>query len=94
MAHEYNTLPPYAEVIEKYDDFQGFFTYQFEELEYRQPEYENGAIYDLKIFWINKDNGLGYGIAQDWKNKKIINYKFGSQQSWREFIDFFASQQY
>lgn len=93
---KYNTLPEHATIIKNFNDFNDFFSFTIKEIESRQPKYNDGsnALYDLQIFWINKSKELGYGIARDWKNKKIISYKFGSEEEWNKFIKIFSLGQY
>lgn len=99
---EYNEMPEAAvKLTDKsrlsmlYGEMQDFFTYCTTEVESRQVFKEKGNIRSkmikLKIFWINKDKGLGYGIAQDWYEKKIEIYRFGSNENWRLFRNGFAA---
>ena len=37
-------------------------------------------LFNIRIFWINKEKGLGYGIAEDWKAGKIQVYRFGTSK--------------
>lgn len=93
--HEYNTMPEDLKIIENYKEYQDFFSYCIESQESRNPRYSEEFIdghFKLIIFWIKKEKGLGFGIAQDWKNKKIIFYKFGSEEKWNTFNINFASQ--
>lgn len=90
----YNEMPePAIRITDKsmigrlYDTMQDFFTYCWEETESRQPFYEKDNIYsgtfNLRIFWIRKEKGLGYGIAQDYKTKTIEIYRFGTAENWQ-----------
>lgn len=93
---KYNSLPEHATIIEDFNDFNDFFSFMIKEIESRQPKYTDGsnALYDLNIFWIIKEKELGYGMAKDWINKKIIFYKFGLEEDWDRFKHVFSLDQY
>lgn len=98
MGCEYNKFPEDAvEITGKYEEKIDFFIYCIEESESRQCSYSDNVIeglfiFDLRIFWINKKLGLGYGFSNDWKSKIIREYKFGSEENWKRFKSGFASQ--
>lgn len=91
----YNKLPADAVIISVYDDIAKFFIHCTEE-ESRSVMYNENVIteglYSLRIFWVNKEKGLGYGIADNWKEKSIVWYRFGSDDAWLTFNRGFAAQ--
>jgi hypothetical protein len=93
--NEYNSMPENAAEISKYDDLQRFFMYCLTE-ESREPNYDKNNFmlgsFKLKIFWVNKDRCLGFGIADDWKASEIKWYRFGSEENWRTFERGFGAQ--
>lgn len=92
---DFNKLPADAVIISSYDDIAGFFIHCMEE-ESRQVMYDEkvitGGLFSLRIFWVNKEKGLGYGIANNWKEKSIDWYRFGSDDAWLTFKRGFAAQ--
>lgn len=52
------------------------------------------GVFSLNIFWIDKENGVGYGVADDWKNNTVQWYKFGSDESWLKFRNRVADAQF
>ena len=85
MVLDYNKMPePAVRLTDEklinqiYDAMIDFFTFCILEHESRQVFYEKDNIYsgtfNIRIFWINKEKGLGYGIAEDWKAGKIQVY--------------------
>jgi hypothetical protein len=94
--NKYNQLPEDTKIISEYNEYQDFFTYCIENAESRQPQYNSDnhmeGHFNLRIFWIKEEKGLGYGIAKDWKNEKIVFYRFGSEDNWNRFKNGFASQ--
>lgn len=95
--HEYNSMPDYAEEISYTSkDFDDFFTFQIEKEEYRQVIFSTngftGNYLDLMIFWINKNQGLGYGFMNNRQENTVISYRFGSDEEWHNFKVKFALQ--
>jgi hypothetical protein len=91
---EYNEMPKNAMLINNYEDWQDYFTF-CKTTESRQPFYNDNFMegsFNLMVYWITKEMGLGYGIAKDWKKKIIKFYKFGSEENWNKFKNDFASQ--
>jgi hypothetical protein len=93
--NEYNMMPKDAVKVSSYEDLQDFFTYCHTE-ESRQPQYDENNFmagsFDLRVFWIDKDLNLGFGVAADWKAKETNWYRFGSDENWIKFKCGFASQ--
>lgn len=98
----YNEMPEPAirltgtkEISRLYDAMQDFFTYCWQEVESRQVFYEKDNIYsgtfNLRIFWIDKEKELGYGIAQDCKEQAIQIYRFGTAENWQMLRNAFAA---
>ena len=103
MVLDYNKMPePAVRLTDEklinqiYDAMIDFFTFCILEHESRQVFYEKDNIYsgtfNIRIFWINKEKGLGYGIAADWKAGKIQVYRFGTAENWQIFKNGFAAQ--
>jgi hypothetical protein len=99
MAQKYNSMPEHSiEITDNYEEQLHFFTYCFKESKdnSRQPNYNPNnwleGSYDMRLFWINEEKELGYGIAKDWKNNKIRWYKFGNAEAWNDFNGGFAAQ--
>ena len=103
MVLNYNKMPePAVRLTDEklinqiYDMMTDFFTFCILEHESRQVFYEKDNIYSgtfkIRIFWINKEKGLGYGIAEDWKAGKIQVYRFGTAENWQTFKNSFAAQ--
>lgn len=95
---DYNKMPDNAiEVTDNYNAMNSFFNMQIEENEFRQVMYDDNplsGVFDMRISWINKSIGLGYGIARDWKDKKIRLYKFGSEDNWNNHLKAIAKEMY
>lgn len=90
---EYNKMPENAIIIENYEEIIEFFTYCMDE-ETRQPSYTDktaNGYFNLKIWWVKKELGLGFGIANHWKQKKIVWYRFGKEEAWNKFINGFGA---
>lgn len=95
--HEYNSMPNYAkEISYTSKDFSDFFTFQIEKEEYRQVIYSAknfiNIYFDLRIFWINKNRGLGYGFLNNREENIVTAYRFGSDEEWLKFKVEFALQ--
>ncbi len=92
---EHNHMPKDGILITKYEDWQDYFTFAKTE-EFRQPFYNpatfNDGLFCLNIYWINKDLGLGYGVANDWKAGEVKFYKFGTIENWHKFRIAFAAK--
>lgn len=103
MVLDYNKMPePAVRLTDEKTDKSNLrcddrlFTFCILEHESRQVFYEKDNIYsgtfNIRIFWINKEKGLGYGIAEDWKAGKIQVYRFGTAENWQIFKNGFAAQ--
>ncbi|MCM1222850.1 MAG: hypothetical protein NC548_51170 [Lachnospiraceae bacterium] len=95
--HEYNSMPDNAkEISYTSESFDDFFTFQIEKIEHRQVIYPDrnfsNSHLDLKIFWIDKNRGLGYGFLNNRKENIITAYRFGSDEEWHKFKVEFALQ--
>ena len=95
MSHTHNTLPEDAKIITDYEEQQRFFIHSMEQ-ESRQPQYNPNnfmeGFFNLRIFWVRKELGIGYGFADNWKEKRVDFYRFGSEENWTRFNRGFASQ--
>lgn len=95
---EYNKMPDNAiDITGDYEQIKGMFIFHTE-IENRNPYYnekmKSAGNFSMKIMWVCKDRGLGYGIADDWKERKIKVFKFGSEEKWRNFVDMISKQFY
>lgn len=97
---DYNSTPRGLREITKDEWCEIMFSYITEQ-EHRQVR--DGNIFDLQMFNVHnsKHELLGVGIMDDWydpdtcKSRKERIYRFciyGSEQSWREYRKYFASQ--
>jgi hypothetical protein len=92
-------MPEHAiDITNIYEAQLDFFSYCFKESkdEFRQVDYDpndylKGA-FSMRLFWIDEESGLGYGIANDWKLKQIKIFRFGSDEQWARFKCGFAAQ--
>jgi len=95
---DYNKFPENAILIDPnaYVLTRDFFNCHIESQESRQCFYESNnpmkGVFSLRIFWVKKSLGLGYGMADDWVNKKISFFRFGSDDNWSVFKREVASQ--
>ena len=89
---EYNSYPKDMQEMTKkaWDDF---FTYCFEEYEFRQA-YRRDPMKEmhekLRIAWINKERNIGFCIGQ--KEEEVKFYRIGSNEEWDKFKRGFAAQ--
>ena len=54
----------------------------------------SNEFFNLKIFWLDKNNNLGFGIADDWKTNSIQWYKIGDENVWSAFKNRIKNAQY
>lgn len=80
-----NSLLPEGAVRMNYSDAQRFLMTEIESVENRQVYFGNdmeSIVYNLRIFWVDRDTSLGYGIADDLRTKRIVLYRFGKRHNW------------
>ena len=94
--NKFNQMPENSvDITENYNAQRYFHTYCFESTESRQPAYsekQTDGMFPLRIYWIDKSQNLGFGIADDWKEKTIRWFLIGSQEAWKNFHQKRASQ--
>jgi len=91
--NEFNRLPENSKIIEDYSIQKIFFGYQIEHDEFRQVlcgESALDGVFNLRVFWINKEKGLAFGIADNEEEKRLDWYLIGSDKNWCEFSKEFA----
>lgn len=98
----FNKLPSHFEVYdldnskEVWDAYRSVNSYQIERQESRQAAYNDEVFleghFDIRVFWIREEYGLGYGIGDDWKEKKLKLYIFGAPENWQTYRRAFAAQ--
>lgn len=91
----YNELPKDAKELKTYDEIRQFFAWHIRRQEFREPLLGQSILdesYDLRIFWVNKEQGLGFGIASNQNLKKIVWYKFGKDALWSQLNEEYKSK--
>lgn len=98
ISNNFNDNPNHYEEIDEKTWYEQFFIkFQIEGIAYRLigDLRQKGGLMSTRLFvvkdpWNHKE--IGYGVKWDWKNKKPIYFRFGSDSDWTEFNNRFAWQ--
>jgi len=94
VSNEFNIMPELSRLIDDYKTQKIFFSYQIEKTEVRQIINGNSVlddVFDMKIFWIKRDIGLGFGLVANDALEKTEWYQIGSELEWSAFKTTFSS---